>query len=57
MKVDGQHFRSIWLEQDGWSVGAIDQRRLPHEFAVRARIASVGAAADAIRSMRCVARH
>src|SRR6476619_5607511 len=50
MKVDGQHFRSIWLEQDGWSVGAIDQRRLPHEFAV-ARIASVGAAADAIRSM------
>ena len=50
MNVDGQHFRSIWLEQDGWSVGAIDQRRLPHEFAV-ARIASVGAAADAIRSM------
>ena len=32
MKVDGQHFRSIWLEPDGWSVGAIDQRRLPHEF-------------------------
>jgi methylthioribose-1-phosphate isomerase len=50
MKVDGQHFRSIWLEQDGWSVGAIDQRRLPHEFVV-AQIASVEAAADAIRSM------
>jgi methylthioribose-1-phosphate isomerase len=29
MKVDGKHFRSIWLESDGWSVGAIDQRRLP----------------------------
>ena len=28
------HFRSIWLERDGWSVGAIDQRRLPHEFVV-----------------------
>ncbi len=28
MKVDGRHFRSIWLEPDGWSVGAIDQRRL-----------------------------
>ncbi|MDE2604034.1 MAG: S-methyl-5-thioribose-1-phosphate isomerase [Bradyrhizobium sp.] len=50
MKVDGQHFRSIWLEPDGWSVGAIDQRRLPHEFSL-ARIASVEAAADAIRSM------
>ena len=34
MKVDGRHFRSIWLEHDGWSVGAIDQRRLPHEFVV-----------------------
>jgi methylthioribose-1-phosphate isomerase len=34
VKVDGRHFRSIWLEQDGWSVGAIDQRRLPHEFVI-----------------------
>src|SRR6266700_357143 len=34
MKVDGRHFRSIWLEDDGWSVGAIDQRRLPHEFVI-----------------------
>jgi methylthioribose-1-phosphate isomerase len=50
MKVDGRHFRSIWLESDGWSVGAIDQRRLPHEFVV-ARVASVDAAADAIRGM------
>ena len=50
MKVDGRHFRSIWLEPDGWSVGAIDQRRLPHEFIV-ARITSVADAAEAIRSM------
>ena len=50
MKVDGRHFRSIWLEPDGWSVGAIDQRRLPHEFVV-ARIESVDAAAEAIRAM------
>ena len=34
MKVDGRHTRSIWLEPDGWSVAAIDQRRLPHEFVV-----------------------
>ncbi|MBV9564904.1 MAG: S-methyl-5-thioribose-1-phosphate isomerase [Bradyrhizobium sp.] len=50
MKVDGKHFRSIWLEPDGWSVGAIDQRRLPHEFVV-ARLTNVGEAAAAIRAM------
>ena len=50
MKVDGKHFRSIWLEPDGWSVGAVDQTKLPHEFVV-ARIANCEQAADAIRSM------
>jgi methylthioribose-1-phosphate isomerase len=50
MKVDGRHFRSIWLEPDGWSVGAIDQRRLPHEFIV-ARWTSADDAGEAIRSM------
>src|SRR4051812_46978269 len=50
MKVDARHFRSIWLEPDGWSISAIDQRRLPHDFAV-ARLTTCDAAADAIRSM------
>jgi methylthioribose-1-phosphate isomerase len=50
MKVDGRHFRSIWVEPDGFSVRAIDQRRLSHEF-VLADIADCDAAADAIRSM------
>ncbi len=50
MRVDGRHFRSIWLERDGWSVGAIDQRRLPHEFIV-ARWTSADDAGEAIRSM------
>jgi methylthioribose-1-phosphate isomerase len=50
MKVDGRHIRSIWLEPDGWSVGAIDQRRLPHHFVVE-RLTTCDAAADAIRSM------
>ena len=50
MKVDGKHFRSIWLEPDGWTVGAIDQRRLPHVLVV-ARLTDCDAAADAIRSM------
>ena len=50
MKVDGKHFRSIWREQDGFAVGAIDQRRLPHEFAI-AKLTNAAEAADAIRSM------
>jgi methylthioribose-1-phosphate isomerase len=50
MKVDGRHFSSIWLEPDGWSVGAIDQRRLPHDFVVT-RLTTCESAADAIRSM------
>jgi methylthioribose-1-phosphate isomerase len=50
MKVGGRHFNSIWLEPDGWSVSAIDQRALPHDFVV-ARLTSCDAAADAIRSM------
>jgi methylthioribose-1-phosphate isomerase len=50
MKVDGRHFRSIWLEPDHWSVSAIDQRRLPHEFVV-ARLFSAQDAAEAIRTM------
>jgi methylthioribose-1-phosphate isomerase len=50
MKVDGKHIRSIWLEPDGWSVSAIDQRRLPHEFIV-AQLTTCESAADAIRSM------
>jgi methylthioribose-1-phosphate isomerase len=50
MKVDGKHFRSIWLEPDGWSVGAIDQRRLPHDFVV-VRLTTCDSAVDAIRSM------
>jgi methylthioribose-1-phosphate isomerase len=50
MKVDGKQFRSIWLEPDGWSVGAIDQRKLPHEFVV-ARLTNCAEAADAIRNM------
>src|SRR5690242_14091265 len=50
MKVDGKHFRSIWLEPDGFSVSAIDQRRLPHEFVV-VEIPTAEQAADAIRTM------
>jgi methylthioribose-1-phosphate isomerase len=50
MKVGDEHLRSIWLESDGWSVSAIDQRLLPHDFVV-VRLTTCDAAADAIRSM------
>uniref|UniRef100_Q07GV9 Methylthioribose-1-phosphate isomerase n=1 Tax=Rhodopseudomonas palustris (strain BisA53) TaxID=316055 RepID=Q07GV9_RHOP5 len=50
MKVDGQPTRTIWLEPDGWTVSAIDQRRLPHEFII-ATLTSLEAAAESIRSM------
>jgi methylthioribose-1-phosphate isomerase len=50
MKVDGRHIRSIWLEADGYTVSAIDQRRLPHHFVI-AQLATCDAAAEAIRSM------
>jgi methylthioribose-1-phosphate isomerase len=50
VKVDGKHFRSIWLERDGFSVSAIDQRRLPHEFVV-VEIPDAQAANEAIRTM------
>src|SRR5450759_2131579 len=50
MKVGDRHRRSIWLEPDGWSLSAIDQRKLPHNFVV-VRLATCDAAANAIRSM------
>ena len=50
MKVDGKHTRTIWLEADGWTVGTIDQRRLPHDYVV-VKLTSSDDAADAIRTM------
>ena len=50
MKVDGTHYRTIWLADDGWSFEIIDQRLLPHEFAIQ-RLTNIGEAADAIRTM------
>jgi methylthioribose-1-phosphate isomerase len=34
MQVDGQPMRTIWLEDDGRTVGVIDQTRLPHALEV-----------------------
>ena len=51
MQVEGKSTRTIWLEPDGWSVGIIDQTRLPHHF-VTARLASLEDAVRAISSMQ-----
>ena len=50
MKVDGRPYRSLWLDDDGWSVVIIDQTRLPYSFTTR-RLRSVEDAARAIETM------
>ena len=50
MDVNGAHYRTIWLCDDGWSVEIIDQRRLPHEFTTQ-RLRNVEDAAAAIQTM------
>jgi len=50
MNVHGKHWRTIWPEADGQSVGIIDQTRLPHEFKT-VRLTTLVEAAHAIRTM------
>jgi len=51
MKVNGTPYRSIWLNENGWSVDIIDQTRLPHEFRI-CSLNSMHDAAEAISVMR-----
>ncbi len=48
MKVNGQHYRPIWLNNDGWSVEIIDQTKLPHAF----ETLTLKSAEDAERAIR-----
>jgi methylthioribose-1-phosphate isomerase len=50
MRVQGRHYRSIWLADDGWAVEIIDQTGLPHVFAT-VRLETVADAARAIATM------
>ena len=50
MKIDGQLYRSIWLDDDGSTVVVIDQTRLPHKFGTR-KLRTVEEAAHAISTM------
>src|ERR1700736_518216 len=51
MRVNGKSMRTIWLEPDGWSVGIIDQTRLPHQF-VTTRLTALEEVVAAIRLMQ-----
>ena len=50
MKVNGTHYRSIWLAEDGRRVQIIDQTRLPHEFRI-VDLLELEEVATAIRDM------
>ncbi len=50
MKIDGVPYRTIWMNDDGWSVEIIDQTVLPHEFRT-ATMKTLDDAAVAIRDM------
>jgi methylthioribose-1-phosphate isomerase len=51
MKVEGKHFRTIWVGDDGRSLRIIDQTKLPHRFET-ARLDTLEDAARAIRTMQ-----
>ncbi|MGE0853562.1 MAG: S-methyl-5-thioribose-1-phosphate isomerase [Hyphomicrobiaceae bacterium] len=51
MNIKGKAYRTIWLEPDRWSVGIIDQTRLPHELTF-VTLRTLEDAAFAIRSMQ-----
>lgn len=51
MKVDGKHYRTIWLARDGWSVEIIDQTKFPHLFET-VTLRSLDDAARAIKDMQ-----
>ena len=50
MNIDGQAWRTIWLEADQRSVGVIDQTLLPHRLITRT-LTRCDQAADAISTM------
>ena len=51
MKIDGRHYRTIWVADDGWSVEIIDQTKLPFGFETT-RLSTLDDAARAIKTMQ-----
>ncbi|MES1990713.1 MAG: S-methyl-5-thioribose-1-phosphate isomerase [Pseudomonadota bacterium] len=50
MKINGKAYRTIWVNDDQWTVTVIDQTKLPHEFET-VRLSSADDAARAIKDM------
>ena len=50
MNVQGQHYRTVWLADSGRRIAIIDQRQLPHRFAIE-ELSTVEEVAVAIRDM------
>jgi methylthioribose-1-phosphate isomerase len=50
MNVNGRHYRTIWLNEDGWAVDIIDQTKFPHVFET-VTLRTPGDAAVAIKDM------
>jgi methylthioribose-1-phosphate isomerase len=51
MKIDGKPYRSVWVEEDGWSLRIIDQTKLPWALEVP-RLTDEDQVAEAIRTMQ-----
>lgn len=51
MKIHGKHYRTIWTNEDGWSIEIIDQTLLPHVFET-VTLKTAADAAHAIQSMQ-----
>ena len=51
MRVNGVHYRTIWLDDDQWSVRIIDQTLLPHRFET-VRLSNLSEAARSISDMQ-----
>ena len=51
MRVNGQHFRTIWLQENSSIIKIIDQRFLPHQFIIK-DLHSVEEVVQAIKEMQ-----
>jgi len=51
MRIEGIHYRSVWVDEDGWSVRIFDQTKLPWTLEIL-RLADEDQVAHAIRAMQ-----
>src|SRR3954453_18188438 len=51
MTIDGTPYRSVWVDEDGWSVRIFDQTKLPWALDIL-RLTDEAQVAHAIRSMQ-----